>query len=551
MMKPLDPISGANRAAARGRDDTRDLQPMPVRPRTQLTGWRLVAARIGWLALATPTLVLAAVGFLAAIQDPERVGPVAISRILISAGLPLTAGLFGILTPVFLAFSITALVLMWQSSDDWMVVLFSLALLLTGAYASRFAFTAQTVLPALHTPIMLLAGAWAVTLILALYLFPDGRFEPPMSAVVAILTLPLCLVFSDAAQFLVTMPAAADDLPPWHLGLVVAVLLGNSALVVAGHVYRYWRVSGPVERQQTKWVLVAFSALLLVVAALVCALVAGMPDELIAMDILLSSIPVLFMPIAVALAVLHRGLWNVDLVLNRTVLYGTVGIVLGASFLLASSGVQRVVEVQTGQRSDVLTLGLAVIVAVTFQPLRRRVAVLVDGVLPARQELALFFTDIVGSTEHLAEVGDARWRELLDQYRATVRRELRKQRGTEMHIAGDSFFATFADPLRAVRCAEALRTALRALSVPSRFGLHWGACEMRGEEVSGLAVWAAARIMGAAHEDEIVLSDAMRVVLEQTAGRRSSSLFELEDRGAHTLKGVPGEWRLHTLARSS
>jgi len=141
---------------------------------------------------------------------------------------------------------------------------------------------------------------------------------------------------------------------------------------------------------------------------------------------------------------------------------------------------------------------------------------------------------------------DSAWREILEQYRATVRRDLRKYRGTEMHIAGDSFFATFADPVRSVRCAQALRSELRALSVPSRFGLHWGACELRGEEVSGLSVWAAARIMATANQDEIVLSDAMRKALE----RATNAPLNFEDRGAHTLRGIPGEWRLHAIGSS-
>jgi class 3 adenylate cyclase len=366
---------------------------------------------------------------------------------------------------------------------------------------------------------------------------------------VPVLTLPLFLAFSDVGQVLVTMPAVPEDLPVWQIGLVVAVLLVNYSLALGSQMYRYWRVSGPVERQQTKWVLVAFSGLLPVLAALLLASLARAPEELTAVGILLATVPVLFLPVAVALAVLHRGLWDVDLLLNRTVLYGSVTVVLGTTFVLVSSAAQRVLELQTGQRSDVLTFGLAVVVAVAFQPLRRRVAFLVDRLLPPRHELALFFTDIVGSTERLTELGDARWRELLDQYRATVRRELRKHRGTEMHIAGDSFFATFADPLRAVRCAQALRSELRALSVPSRFGLHWGTCELRGEEVSGLAVWAAARIMATAHEDEIVLSDSTRLALEQAANVPSVAL-NLEDRGAHTLKGLPGEWRLHALAGS-
>src|SRR5690349_21257926 len=109
-----------------------------------------------------------------------------------------------------------------------------------------------------------------------------------------------------------------------------------------------------------------------------------------------------------------------------------------------------------------------------------------------------------------------------------------------MHAAGDSFFATFTDPVRAVNCAEVLAVALGALGLPSRFGMHWGTCEMRGEEVSGLNVWAAARVMSIAASGEIVVSDAMREALLDTE-------VELDDRGTHRLKGLPGEWRLHAL----
>ena len=112
-----------------------------------------------------------------------------------------------------------------------------------------------------------------------------------------------------------------------------------------------------------------------------------------------------------------------------------------------------------------------------------------------------------------------------------------------MHIAGDSFFVTFTDPRRAVRCALALVPALRAIDVPSRFGLHWGTCEMRGEEVSGIAVWTAARVMSTAGADEIVLSETMRSLVEDDH-------LPLVDRGVHHLKGIPGQWRLHAIGRS-
>jgi class 3 adenylate cyclase len=172
--------------------------------------------------------------------------------------------------------------------------------------------------------------------------------------------------------------------------------------------------------------------------------------------------------------------------------------------------------------------------------MHRRIKIVVDRFLPARQMLTLVFTDIVGSTELLAQAGDARWREQLDKYRACVRHELKRFRGTEMHIAGDSFFATFIDPIHAVRCAMALAPALRALGLPSRFGVHWAVCEMRGEEVSGLAVWAAARIMSTAGPDEIVVSDAVQGAVTQAG-------IPVEARGLYTLRGVPGQWRLHTV----
>jgi class 3 adenylate cyclase len=180
------------------------------------------------------------------------------------------------------------------------------------------------------------------------------------------------------------------------------------------------------------------------------------------------------------------------------------------------------------------------VIALCFQPARRWARTVVDRVLPAREERAPFFTDIVGSTELLAEVGDAAWRQLLDKYRAVVRRELKRFGGTEMHIAGDSFFVTFTDPVRAVRCALTLAPALRSLGLPSRFGIHWGVCEMQGPEVSGLAVWAAARVMSTAGAGEILVSEALRESIADPA-------LKLEDHGTHRLKGLPDEWRLHAV----
>jgi class 3 adenylate cyclase len=115
--------------------------------------------------------------------------------------------------------------------------------------------------------------------------------------------------------------------------------------------------------------------------------------------------------------------------------------------------------------------------------------------------------------------------------------EFRRFGGAEMHIAGDSFFVTFTDPVRAVRCALVLTSALRSLGLPSRFGIHRGAREMQGPEVSGLAVWAAASVMSTAVPGEILVSEALRYVITDPA-------VKLEDHGSHRLEGLAGEWRL-------
>ena len=106
----------------------------------------------------------------------------------------------------------------------------------------------------------------------------------------------------------------------------------------------------------------------------------------------------------------------------------------------------------------------------------------------------VLFTDIVGSTERAAELGDRRWRDLLDSHHALVRRELERFRGREIETAGDGFLATFDGPARAIRCACAIRDAVRALGLEIRAGLHTGECELMGDKLGGIAVHIGARV---------------------------------------------------------
>jgi class 3 adenylate cyclase len=215
-------------------------------------------------------------------------------------------------------------------------------------------------------------------------------------------------------------------------------------------------------------------------------------------------------------------------------------VVTGSATLSITALAQGILQPASSTIAQFLPPLIGLGIALGFQPLRRLVQDGVDRVLPAREERALFFTDIVGSTALLAATGDALWRIRLGDYRAAVRRELKRFDGTEMHIAGDSFFATFTDPVRAVRCAEALADRLQSIELPSRFGLHWGVCEMRGPEVSGLAVWIAARVMALAGAGEIVASEALREAIAESG-------ITMSDRGQHELKGVPGRWQVYTI----
>jgi class 3 adenylate cyclase len=152
----------------------------------------------------------------------------------------------------------------------------------------------------------------------------------------------------------------------------------------------------------------------------------------------------------------------------------------------------------------------------------------------------ILFADIVGSTEHAAQVGDTRWHAILDGFYSVARRQLERFRGREVDSAGDGFFAAFDGPARAIRCAEAIREGVRPLSLALRAGVHTGECEVIGAKIGGIAVHIGARVAAQAHPGEVLVSSTVK---DLVAGSGISFL----DRDAHALKGVPGEWRLHAV----
>jgi class 3 adenylate cyclase len=160
---------------------------------------------------------------------------------------------------------------------------------------------------------------------------------------------------------------------------------------------------------------------------------------------------------------------------------------------------------------------------------------------PDRMLATVMFTDIVDSTSRAVELGDRRWRELVERHDELIRSVIARHRGREIKTMGDGFLATFDGPARGIGAAVSARDAVRSVDLEIRAGLHTGEVEVMGEDIGGIAVNIGARVGALAGPGEVLVS---RTVTDLVAG----SGIAFEDRGAHTLKGVPGEWQLFTVA---
>jgi class 3 adenylate cyclase/pimeloyl-ACP methyl ester carboxylesterase len=153
----------------------------------------------------------------------------------------------------------------------------------------------------------------------------------------------------------------------------------------------------------------------------------------------------------------------------------------------------------------------------------------------------VMFTDIVGSTNHAARIGDRAWRDLLARHHAIVRRELSRYRGHERDTVGDGFFATFDGPARAIGAAQAITDGVRTLGLEARIGIHVGECEFHDDKIAGLAVNIGSRVASTAGASEVLVSQTVRDLV-------AGSGITFGDRGIHELKGIPGSWQLFAVA---
>jgi class 3 adenylate cyclase len=392
-------------------------------------------------------------------------------------------------------------------------------------------------------PMVVIAGFFI------LLLFPDGRLLSLRWRAVAWFGVLVTAVFTFLFAFgpgpmtgftTIQNPAAIDVLPSGPFGASVVFLSTVTMMFLVSAfslVLRFRRATG-ITRQQLKWIAYAggLFAVLIIPTGMTTTLQAPLAKVLQALTIL----SIAGIPVAAGIAILRYRLYEIDLLINRTVLYGGVTVALAAVLGVAYLVLQQLVETVTGQRSELVTIGLVALAAIAYGPVRRRAAPMVDRLLPARAEVSLLFTDIVESTTRLVQLGDERWRAVLDRYRVAVRADLARHDGREVNTAGDAFFAVFDRPLAAVHCASAIHASVHRLDLECRTGLHLGEVELRGEQVSGLAVHAAARVMAKAEPGEILVSEPLKTAV--------ADRLQLVDRGQHELKGLPGEWQLYSLA---
>ena len=163
---------------------------------------------------------------------------------------------------------------------------------------------------------------------------------------------------------------------------------------------------------------------------------------------------------------------------------------------------------------------------------------------PDRALLTVLFTDIVGSTEKAAELGDSRWRELLDDHRRAVRAALDRHRGREVKTLGDGFLATFDGPARAIHCAEAIIRDAAEVGLQVRAGIHTGECELLGDDIGGIAVHVGQRVASLAGPGEVLTSSTVRDLV-------AGSQIVFEDRGERELKGLTETRRLYAVAAAA
>jgi hypothetical protein len=368
-------------AALAGRSD----QPMGStgtehEERRRLRGWRLLVARVVWLAVVVLTLGLAIPGFVVAFDRPELLQLPEMLGLVERLGLPNQVVMAaGFLVPMA-AVSAVAIFLFWRRSDDWMAMLFSLQLITGTAFTTRSLSALEEAYPAVRAPVQLIWLLGFVLITVTLYLFPDGRFVPRSTRLLAIVAVVLVVLSPGLPEGLLRLPPAREEMSAWHWRAAVLGVLALWGIGLAAQIYRYRRVSGRVERQQAKLVMFTFGSLVAVIALglVLPSLFLDLPDVWFA-AVLLASIPLgIAFPISIAIAILRYRLYDIDRIISRTLSYALVTALLAGVY---ASVVLILGQVFGGVGEELpswVVAAATLAAAAAFRPARRHVQAVVD-----------------------------------------------------------------------------------------------------------------------------------------------------------------------------
>ena len=341
-----------------------------------LHGRRLLIARVACLAVIALTLGLAIPGFVVAFHRPELLHQPEMQELVDRLGISMQVVMtVGLLVPMA-AVSAIAVFLFWRRSDDWMAMLFSLQMITSVAFTTRSLSALQHAYPTVQGAAHFIWLLSFVLIIVTLYLFPDGRFVPRFTRLLAAVTVVFVVLSPGLPEGMLNLPRTPEGISVWHWRGAVLGLLALWSTGFFAQVYRYRRVSGPVERQQAKWVMFVLCCFMAIIALgfVLPGLFLDLPDVWFAV-VLLASVPfAIALPISIAIAILRYRLYDIDRIISRTLAYGLLTLLLGGGYAGVVLGLGRLLP-----RGSSLTVAAATLaVAAAFQPARRRIQQMVD-----------------------------------------------------------------------------------------------------------------------------------------------------------------------------
>jgi hypothetical protein len=337
-------------------------------PNTTLRGRWLLSARASWVAVATLTLGLVTTGLVVAFNRPDLIRPPSVRAALQQAGVPDQATIIVAFIVPLAATAAIGLLIFWRRSDDWAAILFSLMLVTGCSIPIRSEWDLEQAVPWLHLPIRFVWLLANFLFLILLFVFPDGRFVPRWTRLLGAAAIPAA-VLVDLTQ----------ELSKARLGLTALIWALFWGAGLSAQVYRYRHVSGPVQRQQTKWVALAFGLMVLF-------LLLGVVIPFVVLDAasgwFVWALPALvavfaLFPASIAIAILRHHLYDIDRLLSRTLTYGLLTVVLGLVYIGAVVVLGQALNPRGGD-SPLAVAASTLLVAALFQPLRHRIQNVVD-----------------------------------------------------------------------------------------------------------------------------------------------------------------------------